>query len=306
MAGWRKRLFMAIARNATDPVDVLRAARRPYGRDGLARQVLTARPPAPVGSRSGPHLPTSLAPPGRLRPGRSAPVGSDTPGERRHEHVDGRSGGRGATGGPRTAEADRCRDARGARLRGHRRLARHRAPQRGREPRAGGAARVGQRALHRRRARGLVAPAGQPPRRADGRGRVRDRPVGAPAGRAAGAADRRRAVRHPPRRALRARLPRLPDGWLPYAARTRARRHRVRGRHRPAAAEDGARRVRARQPARDLGCARAALRVEQIQLLTISAVCLAASASSPAGGTARAARAAGRSRCCSTRSWSAS
>ena len=55
--------------------DVLRAARRPHGRHGLARQVLTARPPAPVGSRSGPHLPTSRrrrAP----RPGRSAPVGS--------------------------------------------------------------------------------------------------------------------------------------------------------------------------------------------------------------------------------------
>ena len=49
----------------------------------------------------------------------------------------------------------------------------------------------------------------------------------------------------------------------------------------------------------------AALRVEQIQLLTISAICLVAIGVLAGGGTARAARAAGRSRCCWTRSSSA-
>ena len=44
MARWRKKLFLAIARNAVEPGRVLRAARRPHGRHGLAREFLSASP----------------------------------------------------------------------------------------------------------------------------------------------------------------------------------------------------------------------------------------------------------------------
>ena len=44
MARWRKKLFLAIARNAANPVELLRPARRPHGRHGLAHHVLSSVP----------------------------------------------------------------------------------------------------------------------------------------------------------------------------------------------------------------------------------------------------------------------
>ena len=108
----------------------------------------------------------------------------------------------------------------------------------------------------------------------------------------------RRGLRRPAGGHLPARLPRVPRRAAEVAFRARARRGRLRLGDRPPARQDVARRRRPAEPAGALDATGAAHTVEQVQLLSISALCLigigvlaarrrhARPAAAPAGGAA--------------------
>jgi len=122
--------------------------------------------------------------------------------------------------------------------------------------RAGGPAGLDHRPVHPRRLDRMVAPAGKPPGAADDRGRRRQRPLGSSADARGRALHDRSRLRHPARRALPARLSRLPRGPAEVPIRARARRRRVHGRDRPPAGEAVARRLWPEKPAGGFRAAR--------------------------------------------------